>query len=166
MALAAFVEVNAVFWRTSDRIAVVKSATDCITFSPSAPEGAIRKAGQQCVENSLKAGHNLFAGYYRKLMIENPQIIDQHGIMSDIFDNFRHHFYASHVYGALLLKDDHSSFFPKSEFCLTIEESGRQCDRDDATQTDQRHLLGERQGLFRHVHGAEQEVDPEHDGDN
>lgn len=30
---------------------------------------AIRKAGQQCVENSLKADHNLFAGYYRKLMI-------------------------------------------------------------------------------------------------
>lgn len=135
MALAAFVEVKAVFWRTSDRIAVVRSATDCITFSPSASEKrAVRKAGQQGVENDLKADHNLFAGYHRKLMIENPQIIDQPGLMLCVLDNFRDLFYARHVYIALLLKDDNPSFFPKLEFCLTIEESGGKSDRDDGAQ--------------------------------
>jgi hypothetical protein len=69
MALAAFVEVNAVFWRTS----IASPSLDRRRIaSPSRRQPgkrAIRKAGQQCVENSLKADHNLFAGYYRKLMI-------------------------------------------------------------------------------------------------
>jgi hypothetical protein len=68
MALAAFVGFNAVL-EDIGIIAVVRSATDCITFAVSPGKRAIRKAGQQCVENSLKADHNLFAGYYRKLMI-------------------------------------------------------------------------------------------------
>ncbi|MNI55011.1 hypothetical protein D3C73_1099370 [compost metagenome] len=101
-------------------------------------------------------------------MIENPQIIDQPGLMLCVLDNFRDLFYARHVYIALLLKDDNPSFFPKLEFCLTIEESGGKSDRDDGAQKDQRHLLGKRQRLFRHIHCAKHKIDadPKRGGDN
>ena len=101
-------------------------------------------------------------------MIENPQFIDQPGIMPCVLDNFRDLFYAGHVYVALLLEDDHPSFFPKFEFCLTIEESGGKCDRDDGAQKDQRHLLGKRQGwsALYMARNMKYDADSQRDGDN